>query len=448
MSDSYLIKGGKPLKGEVVLSGAKNVALKTIIAALMFKGDVILKNIPRINDVLDLIELTKFLGAKAEFINKNTLLINADNLKSNRVDLQYGSKIRVSFMLFAPLLHRFGECFVPNPGGCRIGARPIDRIIKGLISLGIKVDYDSETGYYHAIIINKPKGKYRFEKPSHTGTELLMLIGLMTDNKVEIDNIANEPEIYDLISYLTSAGANIQEEGNKIIISKPSDSEGKSFELKQKEPFVIMSDRNELVTYATLAVASQGNVIIGPIKEDLITSFLEIMRKAGAGVEKIAKDKFRFFYQGEIKSVDIETSPHPGFMTDWQPSWAILMIQAQGESIIHERVFENRFTYVEELKKLGAKIEFNKIEVTDPEFFYHFNYEKDRDYQQTIKIQGGNELHNAILNISDLRAGAALACAALLASGETVVNGASILERGYEDFVEKIKKLGGEIKKI
>lgn len=441
MRDSYLIKGGKPLKGEVVLSGAKNVALKTIIAALMFKDDVILKNIPKINDVLDLIELIKSLGAKAEFKEKNTLIINSDNLKNNRVDLLYGSKIRVSFMLFAPLLHRFGECFVPNPGGCRIGARPIDRIINGLIALGIKVDYDSETGYYHAKIVNKPKGKYRFEKPSHTGTELLMMIGLMTDVKVEIDNIANEPEIDDLILYLTSSGANIIEEKNRITVNK-------SPELKQKEAFTIMSDRNELVTYATLAVASHGDVTISPIDENLITSFLEIMREAGVGVEEISNFKYRFFYQGEIKPVDIETSPHPGFMTDWQPSWAILMIQAQGESIIHERIFENRLSYVEELKKLGAKIEFNKIEVTDPEIFYHFNYEKDRDYQQTIKIQGGFELHNAILNISDLRAGAALACAALLVSGETVVNGASILERGYEDFVEKIRKLGGEIKKI
>ena len=441
MNDSYLIKGGKPLKGEVILSGAKNVALKTIIASLMFKGDVILKNIPKINDVLDLIELIKSLGVKADFIEKNTLVINSDGLKSNRVELQYGSKIRVSFMLFAPLLHRFGECFVPNPGGCRIGARPIDRTINGLIALGVKVNYDSETGYYQAKIINKPKGKYRFEKPSHTGTELLMLIGLMTDEKVEIDNIANEPEIDDLILYLNSAGANIKEEKNKITISKNP-------ELKQKKAFTIMSDRNELVTYATLAVASHGNIIIGPIKESLIASFLEIMRKAGAGVEKIAKDKFRFFYQDGIKPVNIETSPHPGFMTDWQPSWAILMLVAKGKSVIHERVFENRFSYVEELKKLGAKIDFIDIKVENPENFYHFNYEKNKEYQQTIKIQGGNELHNAILNISDLRAGAALACAALLADGESVVNGTSILERGYEDFVEKIKKLGGEIKKI
>jgi len=441
MTDSYLISGGHPLKGEVVLSGAKNVALKTIIGALMFKGEVTLKNIPRINDVLDLIELIRSLGATAEFIQKNTLIINGDSLKSNRVDLVNGSKIRVSFMLFAPLLHRFGECFVPNPGGCRIGARPIDRIIKGLITLGIKVAYNSETGYYHAKIINKPKGNYKFEKPSHTGTELLMMIGLMTGDKVVIENIANEPEIDDLILYLNSSGARIVEEQNKIII-------GQTSELKQKEAFTIMSDRNELVTYATLAVASKGEVIISPINENLIGSFLEIMKKTGAGVEVISNFKYRFFNKGEIKPVDIETSPHPGFMTDWQPSWAILMIKANGQSVIHERVFENRFSYVDELKKLGSNIKFIESKVENPSDFYHFNYDKNNAYQQTIKIIGPSQLHNAILNIADLRAGAALACGALLAEGESVVNGASILERGYEDFVEKVKKLGGEIRKI
>lgn len=441
MLDSYSIKGGKPLKGEVILSGAKNVALKTIIAALMFKGDVVLKNIPRINDVLDLIDLIKSLGASAEFKQKNTLVINGGKLKSNRVDLVSASKIRVSFMLFAPLLFHFGECFVPNPGGCRIGARPIDRIIKGLVALGVKVDYDPETGYYHAKMINKPKGSYRFEKPSHTGTELLMMIGLMTNDKVEIDNVANEPEIDDLILYLNSAGAVISEKENKITINKCT-------ELRQKDPFTIISDRNELVTYATLAVASHGDVTISSINKNLIDSFLKIMRKTGAGVEEISNFKYRFFYQGEIRSINIETSPHPGFMTDWQPSWAILMLKANGSSIIHERVFENRFLYVEELKKLGAEIDFVNVNVENPEFFYHFNFEKERSYRQTIKILGVKELHNAILNIADLRAGAALACAALLADGESVVNGASILERGYEDFVEKVSKLGGEIKKV
>lgn len=441
MSDSYLIRGGKPLFGEVILSGAKNVALKTIIGALMFKGDVIIKNIPRINDVLDLLELIKSLGATAKFIEKNTLVINGDNLKNNRVDLISGSKIRVSFMLFAPLLHRFGECFVPNPGGCRIGARPIDRTVSGLIALGIKVKYDPKTGYYHAKIVNKPKGKYCFKKPSHTGTELLMMIGLMTDKQIIIENIANEPEINDLVLYLNSAGANILEDKNKIIINK-------SFELKQKDSFTIMSDRNELVTYATLAIASGGDVVVGPINGNLISSFLEIMRRAGAGVEEISNFKYRFFYKGIIKPVSIETSPHPGFMTDWQPNWAIMMLKAVGESVIHERVFENRFSYVEELKKLGANIKFINIEIQNPKSFYHFNHEENKVYQQVIKIIGPSDLHNAIINIADLRAGAALACAALLADGESVVNGASILERGYENFIEKINKLGGKIKKI
>jgi len=209
-----------------------------------------------------------------------------------------------------------------------------------------------------------------------------------------------------------------------------------------------MSDRNELVTYATLAVASEGDVIISPIDKNLIASFLKIMREAGAGIEEISNYKYRFFYQGDIKPVNIETSPHPGFMTDWQPSWAILMLKAKGSSVIHERIFENRFSYVEELKKLGSKIDFVDIAVENPEIFYHFNHEKDKNYQQTIKIQGGEELHNAILDISDLRAGAALACGALLADGESIVNGASILERGYENFVEKVRKLGGEIKKV
>jgi UDP-N-acetylglucosamine 1-carboxyvinyltransferase len=441
MKDSYLIKGGKPLKGEVILSGAKNVALKTIIASLMFKGDVILENIPKINDVLDLIKLIRALGAKVKFKEKNILIINSDNLKSNRVDLLNGSKIRVSFMLFAPLLYKFKKCIVPNPGGCRLGARSINRIIDGMKSLGVKVNYDSKTGYYKAKLVSLPRGSYHFIKPSHTGTELLILLGLMTDREIIIENAAIEPEIDDLILFLNKSGGKIKKDHDRIIIKH-------SLPLVQKFPFKIISDRNEFVTYATLAVASKGDITIGKIAENVVLSFLETMKKTGAGVEKLTDDKFRFFYKGNLKPINIETIPHPGFMTDWQPSFATLLIKAIGESIIHERVFENRFSYVEELKKLGAKISFIDTKINNPEKFYHFNYEKEREYKQTIKIEGVQELHNAVLNIADLRAGAALACAALLANGKTIVNGASILERGYEDFVEKIRKLGGEIKKI
>ncbi len=441
MKDSFIINGGKPLKGEVTLSGAKNVALKTIIAALMFDSEVYLENIPRISDVADLIELVRSLGGSAEFIGKNKLKVDGRNLKVKEVDLFYGSKIRASFMFFAPLLFRFGECVVPNPGGCRLGARPIDRIINGMKSFGVVVEYNSETGYYKARLKSPPSGKYRFEKPSHTGTELLILIGLMTDSEVIIENAAAEPEIDDLIFFLTEAGAKIKKHGNTIIVNK-------SLPLVQKFPFKIISDRNELVTYATLAVATKGDVVIGEISESVISSFLEALKKTGAGIEKLDKNRFRFFYQQPIKPINVETEPHPGFMTDWQPSFAILLLTGQGASTIHERVFENRFSYVEELRKIGAQIDFLREEIKNPKEFYHFNWEENKEYLQAIRIHGGQSLHNGVMNIKDLRAGAALACAALLTHGETIVNGVSNLERGYEDFIEKIGKIGGDIKRI
>ena len=158
----------------------------TIIAALMFEGKVILENIPRINDVLDLIELVAAIGGKARISGDNRLEVEGEGLKENKIDLFYGSKIRVSFLFFAPLLMKFGECFVPNPGGCRLGERPINRIVDGMKSLGVKVDYDSKTGYYRAHLESPPKGRYRFSKPTHTGTELLIMIALMTEEEVVI----------------------------------------------------------------------------------------------------------------------------------------------------------------------------------------------------------------------------------------------------------------------
>ena len=442
MNDSYIINGGKQLSGEVVLSGAKNVALKTIIASLMFDSKVVLNNIPKIKDVLDLIELIKDLGAKAEFTKPNQLEIDPSTLKSNKVDLLHGSKIRVSFMLFAPLLKKFKTCYVPNPGGCRIGARPIDRIIKGMEQLGIELEYDHNTGYYHASVNKPPTGSYQFNKPSHTGTELLIMIGLMTDQSVVIDNIANEPEIDDLINFLNQSGAKIVKNDQTITINP-------SLPLIQTRPYTIISDRNELVTYVTLVLASGGEIVVSPIDNHLIDNFIKAITKTGIQCEQINDKKYRFYLpSGKIKSVDIETSPHPGFMTDWQPSWAILMLKATGSAVIHERVFENRFAYVEELKKLGADIEIIDLQVKDPTNYYHFNYDPSKKYSQAIKINEPSILHNAVLNINDLRAGAAVACAALLAHGESVVNGVSILERGYENFIEKITKLGGDIRQI
>lgn len=441
MEDAFIISGGKPLKGEINLSGAKNVALKAVVAALLFEGKVILKNIPRIRDIFELLHLIQTLGGKAEFVDSNTVLIDAKDLKENKLDFLHASKIRVSFMLFAPLLYRFQEASIPNPGGCRIGARPIDRIVNGMKDLGIEVSYNSETGYYQACLKGKPEGTYRFEKPSHTGTELMILLSVFCKDTITVGNCALEPEIDDLISFLNEGGAQIKRVGPDIVIKGVN-------KLEQKKPYRIVSDRNEAVTYAVLAMVTKGDITLGAIPEDYMKTFNDVMIKIGAGVEGIKNNRFRYFYKGPLSAHDILTDVHPGFMTDWQPNFAVMMTQAQGVSIIHERVFENRFSYVEELVKVGAKIEFIYPEIDEPSSFYMFNWDVEKKHNQAIKIYGPQELHNGVLMIADLRAGATLAIAALSAHGESVINGASILERGYENFEGKITSLGGEIKKV
>lgn len=442
MENAYLIKGGKKLRGEVKLSGAKNIALKAIIAALMFENEVILDNVPRINDVYELLHLINILGGEAKFVGKNRVKIDGTTLRENKVDLLHGSKMRVSFMLFAPLLQKFKECMVPNPGGCRLGSRSIFRIIHGMRSLGINVEYNHDTGYYEAKLNGGLKGSYRFHKPTHTGTELLILLSIFAKGKIKIENAAAEPEIDELIKFLNESGAAIKREKTSII------SGGKKT-LRQTRPFKIVSDRNEAVTFAILGILTKGEVVIKNINENLINTFLEKLKEAGCGVEKTSKNSFKFYSKGKITPVSIETTPHPGFMTDWQPNWAVLMSQAEGTSTVHERLFDNRFSYVRELRKLGAKINFIQPKINDPKNFYFFNdYIEGKRYQQMIKIFGPQKLHNGVLTIYDLRAGATLVIASLLAKGESYVNGASILERGYEDFVEKVKKLGGDIRKV
>ncbi len=440
MEDSYIITGGTPLKGTVVLSGAKNVALKSIIAALMFNTKVVIRNVPRIRDVHELIHLIKKLGVKADFVENNVLEIDPLTLKHNTVDLLHASKIRVAFLLFPILLYKFGECYIPNPGGCRLGERPIDRIIEGMNELGIVTDYDSKTGYFHAMMSDQPRGTFRFNKPTHTGTELLIMLGARSANEVRIHNASLEPEIDELIAFLNDSGASIARDATSIIC-KPNTG------LTQKKPFEIGADRNEAVTYVCLALASKGHVLLPNISASQLESFIEAVKAAGCSVT-ISEKGLLFEYVGPIAPVDITTAPHPGFMTDWQPNWAVLMTQSTGSSTIHETVFENRFAYVSELQKLSAKIEYIDPEVTDPVNTYHFNWTDKHEFPQAIRVWGGNDLHGAALKIQDLRAGASLVIASLVAEGESVVQGVSTIERGYDNLVEKVKGIGGTIRKV
>lgn len=441
MEDAYIIKGGKQLRGDVTLSGAKNVSYKALIAALLFDQIVILENIPRIIDVYEALNLIRSLGAKADFIDKNTVSIDGRSLSHNRVDLLFASKIRASFMLFAPLLHRFKECYIPNPGGCRIGARSIDRVVEGMEHLGVKVQYNSANGYYFAQMKELPKGEYTFAKATHTGTELLILVAVIGKSRVVIHNAALEPEIDALIDFLNESGAKIRRKNTDIIVDGVD-------KLSRTTPFRINSDRNEAVTYATLGLATHGEVTLQQAVVNDLQTLITAVKKTGSEAKIISPSTIHFKYTGTLKPVSIETNPHPGFMTDWQPNWTVLMTQASGESIIQERMFENRFSYVEELHKLGAKIDFVKVPISNPIEYFYFNFDPNKKYNHAIKIIGPQQLHGGVVHIADLRAGASLAVAALVATGESVVHGASIVERGYEAFVEKISHLGGDIKKV
>lgn len=443
MENAYIVQGGAPLRGEVNLSGAKNVALKIIISALLFNHEVIFNNIPKIKDVEVLLNLINKLGSKAFFIKKNKVLINGTNLKQNQIDFLNASKIRVSFMLFAPLLHHFGFARIPNPGGCRLGGRPIDRSINLIRSFGVEIIYDNQ-GYYNATLKKRrlQGATFRFEKPSHTGTELAILLGVLAEGETVISNVSLEPEIDDLIRFLNFSGAKIKRKNRSIIIQGAK-------KLSFNDEYSIISDRNEAITYAIFGLTTRGSILIKGIEPTNISFFIDKVRESGGEV-RVEKNKINFNYRKELKATTIVTAPHPGFMTDWQAPWAVLMTQANGVSIIHETVFENRFSYVVELKKLGAKIDFFYPRVKRPELVYQFNLKdgKKPKFPQAIKIYGKNRLHNGVLNVSDLRAGASLLIAAAMVNGESIIQGADIIDRGYEEIDKKLKLLGLKIKKI
>lgn len=440
MEDAFVIQGGSKIEGEITLAGSKNIALKVLIAAMLVDGEVVIRNVPRIGDVEELLHLMQLLGVTITWDSEHTIRIDARQMSESEVDLLHGSKIRVSFLLFAPLLQRFGQCRIPNPGGCRLGARSIDRIVEGLVQLGAEVEYESDTGYYDAKLVGKPRGTYRFAKPSHTGTELLIMFATLGEDEVVIENAALEPEIDELISFLTHCGAHIHRDGARIAVKGVR-------RLQQAQEYTVAPDRNEAVTYATLAIASGGSVHLMNITEAQFPAFVEAIRRTSSTVE--ARGEGIYFKAPEvIAPVNIVTQVHPGFMTDWQPNWAVLMTQAKGTSTIHETIFENRFAYVEELLKLGADIRYYQPVVDNPRDVYQFSYNPDDIYLQAIEIRGPSELHGGALQVHDLRAGATLLIGALIAQGESVITNIQTLDRGYEAIEKKVNALGGHVKRV
>lgn len=433
----YIINGGNKLSGEISVLGSKNVVLKAIIAACLTSDTVEIKNIPLISDLFIMLELVKEIGGKVH-LSGHTVKIQVVEIKNVKIPLDMGAKIRTSSMFLAPLLARKREALIPNPGGCRIGTRPIDRHVEGLENMGAVSKYKSQDGYFHVKTKGLTGTKYRFSKNTHTGTETLIMAAVLARGKTILENAAEEPEIDDLISLLNLMGAKI-----KRIKSRTIEIEG--VERLHGASYTISSDRNEVITFAILSALTGGRIVIKNVQMKNIENFLSAFKKSG-GKWEMKNSGVRFYLENGIKPTDIMTAPHPGFMTDWQGTWAIFMTQAKGTSTIHETVYESRFGYVEELKKMGAQMEIFQPEVKNPSEFYNFNYgESEANGRHALMITGESNLHNAVINISDLRAGATLAIGALIAQGETVIYGVEFLERGYEAFDNRLKKLGANI---
>ena len=390
-----------------------------------------------------MVEIIKELGVSVKIFKKeHKIVLKNKGLQKVKVPLEMAARLRTSSMIIAPLLARFGQAQIPNPGGCRIGARPIDRHIKGLEKMGAKISYHPEDGYFHAQVKKLMGTNYKFPKNTHTGTETLILAAVLAKGETVLENAAQEPEVDDLIRLLNLMGAKIRRINSRKITIK-------GMEKLTGGEFKIIPDRNEVVTLAIAALATKGDLIIRGTQREILKAFLEKLDQANGGWEPLDKETTRFYFKSQLKATELTTSSYPGFMTDWQAPWAVLMTQAKGISTIHETVFENRFQYVQELRKLGAKIEFFNPEVKKPEKVYNFDWQdKTQFYNQAIRILGPTPLHEGILEVSDLRAGATLVLGALAAKGESLIFGVSHIDRGYEEIEERLKKLGAQIKRV
>lgn len=437
--DKFLINGGVPLRGETSLCGAKNSGFKLMIASLYSDEPCTIHNFSKIGDILSTAEIVRGLGGEVELGKNHVMKISGRGIKKQDVSGSVGKLSRASTYFIGPLLYRFGKAIIPVPGGCKIGSRPVDRHLDGIKALGAGIEIKDD----HYIITAKrlKASTYVFPKNTHGGTDVMIIAAATAEGETILINAAEEPEVDDLISFLNLMGAKIRREGSRTIVIE-------GVEKLHASDYTVMFDRNEAVTFACAALATKGDVFVKQAEAANLSSFLEAVKKIGGGYETENRG-IRFFYKGNLKAGNIITSPHPGFMTDWMNLWGILMTQAEGESIIHETIFENRFTFVNVLNKMGAKIDLFNPKVKNPDEVYNFNLEDDRpEYFHAARIKGPTPLVAVKEEISDLRAGASLILASLIAQGESELLGVEHVDRGYEDLDERLKRLGANIKRV
>ncbi len=434
MNDRYYeIEGGKPLRGSVRVSGAKNAATKQIVASMLTDEPVILHNVPRIGDTAVTLDLCASVGLQAEWDEDRpgTLILRTPSVLTSEVPLSFSGLNRIPILLVGPLLHRYGQAVVPMLGGDAIGRRPVDFHVHALEELGATITF--QDGRYMATGDQLQGAVIELPYPSVGATENALLTAVLARGTTLIKNAAVEPEVIDQVMLLQKMGAIIFVDTDRTIVI-----EGVN-KLHGAEHSVI-NDRNEAASFAIAGIITGGDVLVEGAEQAHMLTFLNKLRQVGAGVE-FRPQGIRFFHpECPLTPIALETDVHPGFMTDWQQPFVMLMTQAEGLSVVHETVYENRFGYTETLVQMGAEIQlFRQCLGEKPCRF------KSRDFAHSCVVKGPTPLHSADITIPDLRAGFSYLIAAAVAEGTSRIRGVQYVERGYEQIFEKFQGLGAAI---
>ena len=437
----YLITGGKRLKGEVSIRGAKNAGFKQIIASLLSPETTHLTNVPDISDIHITQSIAASLGSHFINIGAHSLEVTTPKITSSVVPHGTGEKSRSSFMFAAPLLARTGQATIPVPGGDKLGVRPLDRLFDCYRQMNIQIEEDRDLVHFTTTGLRGTN--YTFTKPSHTVTEVLLMTCAVANGVSTLKNTALEPEIDDLIDMLNSMGAQIHRDPTDL---KTIHIRGVP-QLKGAHHQVI-ADRNETITFACAALSTKGSINILRIDPKIVETFLQTIETMGAHVDR-GKDEVSITWVSPLRAISIETEPEPGFMTDWQALFSLVLTQSIGCSTIIERIFPYRFQHIDTLNQMGAKTKLFNPDVKDPATYYHFNPSSDLPTNfHGVKIYGPCKLKPINITVKDLRAGAMATLAALTASGQSIIEGVEYIERGYEKLAERLMAIGAAIQYI
>ena len=413
----YVIHGGRPLHGEVEISGAKNAAVAILPGALLVNGVCRIENVPNISDVTLILGIMENLGAKIRFINPTTVEVDSTSVYKQTVPYELGRHIRASYYLIGALLGRFGKAAVPLPGGCDLGDRPIDQHLKGFNAMGGRTDVEGGFVFASAPADARLKGaSVYFDVVSVGATMNLMLAAALADGMTVLENVAKEPHIVDLANFLNSMGADVRGAGTDVIKIRGVKS-------LRGGVYSIIPDQIEAGTYMTAVAAASGAVRISNVIPKHLDCITAKLLEMGVEVEEDG-DAVIVRRTGKLRRTNVKTLPYPGFPTDMQPQVAAVLCLAEGTSMLTEGIWDNRYRYVDEFRRLGAKITVDgKVAV----------------------IEGVKQLTGAPMSACDLRAGAAMIVAGLAANGVTEIDQVHYIERGYQNIVEKLAKLGADI---